>query len=151
MRKLLFTLSIFLLAFITAQGQAPAFFNYQGTARNSVGNALVNQSIKLRLTIHDGSAIGLTTYSETRALITNAFGLFSVQVGGAGATNVIGSIAGTNWGVGTKWMQVEIDPQGGNTFKDIGTTQLTSVPYSLFSTQSGVIRFTLSIHNLIMF
>lgn len=137
MRKLLFTLSIFLLVVITAQAQAPAFFNYQGTARNSVGNALVNQTIKLRLTIHDGSAIGLITYSETRTLITNAFGLFSVQVGGAGATNVIGSIAGTNWGVGTKWMQVEIDPQGGNTFKDIGTTQLTSVPYSLFATQSG--------------
>ena len=137
MRKLLFTLSVLLLLTIVTSAQSPSFFNYQGVARNSVGNALVNKTIKLRLTIHDGSALGLSVYSETRTVITNAFGLFSVQVGGAGATNVVGSISGTNWGVGSKWMQVEIDPEGGNTLKDIGTTQLTSVPYSLYTTQSG--------------
>ncbi|HEV7780060.1 MAG TPA: hypothetical protein VGO58_02285 [Chitinophagaceae bacterium] len=137
MRKLLFSLSVLLLVNIVASAQAPAFFNYQGVARNSVGNALVNKTIKLRLSIHDGSALGPIVYSETRTLITNAFGLFNVQVGGAGATNVTGSIAGANWNSGTKWMQVEIDPEGGNTLKDIGTTQLTSVPYALFTTQSG--------------
>lgn len=137
MKKLLLTFSVLLLVTVVAFAQAPAFFNYQGVARNSVGNALVNKTIKLRLTIHDGSALGIATYSETRTVTTNAFGLFSVQVGGAGATSVTGSIAGTNWGIGTKWMQVEIDPDGGNTLKDIGTTQLTSVPYSLYTTQSG--------------
>jgi hypothetical protein len=137
MKKLLFTISVLLLFVIVTKAQAPAFFNYQGVARNSVGNALVNKSIRLRLTIHDGSATGIPVYTETRSLITNAFGLFNVQVGGAGATNVSGTIAGSNWNTGTKWLQVEIDPEGGTSFKDIGTTQLTSVPYSLFTTQSG--------------
>ncbi len=137
MRKLLLTLSVLLLFTVITKAQAPAFFNYQGVARNAAGNALVNKTIRLRLTIHDGSAIGSVVYTETRVLTTNAFGLFNVQVGGAGATSVTGSIAGANWNVGTKWMQVEIDPEGGTTLKDIGTTQLTSVPYALFTTQSG--------------
>lgn len=137
MKKLLTTLTAFILFAAMADAQAPAFFNYQGVARNSVGNALVNQAITLRLSIHDGSATGPVVYTETRALTTNAFGLFNVQVGGAGATQVSGSIAAADWYLGTKWMQVEIDPAGGRDFKDIGSTQLTSVPYSLFTKQSG--------------
>ena len=137
MRKLLFACAAFLLVTVAAEAQAPAFINYQGVARNSVGNALVNKSITLRLSIREGGALGNITYRETRTVITNAFGLFSVQVGGAGASNVTGSVAGTDWKVGTKWMQVEIDPEGGSNLKDVGTTQLTSVPYSLFTSQSG--------------
>ena len=56
-------------------GQAPAQINYQGVARNSVGNVLPNQSISLRISIHDGSALGATVYQETRFLKTNLFGL----------------------------------------------------------------------------
>lgn len=137
MRKFLLASVLFLAFAIVTHAQAPAFFNYQGVARNAVGNALVNKTIRLRLTIHDGSATGLPVYSETRLVTTNAFGLFNVQVGGAGAISVTGTIAGTDWKTGSKWMQVEIDPDGGTTLKDIGTTQLTSVPYALYTTQSG--------------
>lgn len=137
MRKLLLTLSVFVLFATVASAQSPYFFNYQGVARNSVGNALVGQTISLRLTIRDGSATGIPVYTETRQATTNNFGLFSVQVGGAGATNVSGTIAATAWWLGSKWMQVEIDPNGGNTFKDVGNTQLISVPYSLYSNQTG--------------
>lgn len=137
MRKLLFTLSVLLFFVIVARAQAPAFINYQGVARNAVGNAMVNHPIRLKLTIRDGGALGIVVYSETRQLTTNTFGLFNVQIGGAGATNVIGSIGSANWYTGTKWLQVEIDPEGGTTFKDIGTTQLISVPYSLYTNQSG--------------
>ncbi len=137
MRKLLSTLSVLLFFVIVTRAQAPAFINYQGVARNAVGNAMVNHTIRLKLTIRDGGALGPSVYSETRQLITNTFGLFNVQIGGAGATNVTGSIGGANWNNGTKWLQVEIDPEGGTTFKDIGTTQLISVPYSLYTNQSG--------------
>lgn len=137
MRKILLAAVLFLSFAFIADAQAPAFFNYQGVARNAVGNALVNKSIRLRLTIHEGSATGIPVYTETRLVTTNAFGLFNVQVGGAGAISVSGSIAGADWKTGSKWMQVEIDPDGGTNLKDIGTTQLTSVPYALYTTQSG--------------
>lgn len=131
MKKILLLCSTALWAAISVFAQAPGIFNYQGVARNSVGNVLQNQNITLRLTIHDGTAAGPTVYSETRAVVTNPFGLFNVQVGSAGATSVTGTIAGVPWGVGNKFLQVEIDPQGGSAFINLGTAQLASVPYAL--------------------
>ncbi|RZS75200.1 beta strand repeat-containing protein [Pseudobacter ginsenosidimutans] len=128
----------FLLAFtalfLIATGsfaQAPGLINYQGVARNAVGNVLANVKITLRLSIRDNSAAGPVVYSETRSLTTNTVGLFNVQMGSPGATNVSGTIAGVNWATGSKYIQVEIDPAGGNAFTTIGTSQLASVPYAL--------------------
>ncbi len=137
MKKVLSLLTALLLLSIVGFSQAPGIFNYQGVARNSVGNVLKNQSISLRLTIRDGSAAGPVVYQESRGVVTNPFGLFNAQVGSAGAQNVTGTVAGVNWGVGTKFIQVEIDPAGGTSFINIGTAQLASVPYSLFATLAG--------------
>jgi hypothetical protein len=41
-----------------AYGQVPNQINYQGIARNSVGNVLPNKNISVRLSIHDGSNTG---------------------------------------------------------------------------------------------
>ncbi len=137
MKKLLSILVVFLLGAVTtiAQNPSPGIFNYQGVARNSVGNVLINQAIALRLTIRDGGPSGTIVYQEVRGVTTNPFGLFNAQVGSAGATSVIGTIAGVNWGAPTtnKYIQVEIDPAGGSTFINIGTAQIASVPYSLYT------------------
>lgn len=137
------------LTFLTATGiygqsPAPGIFNYQGVARNSVGNVLINKTITLRLTIHDGSANGPVLYQESRTVTTNPFGLFNVQVGSAGAGNVTGTIAGVGLGAGAKFIQVEIDPNGGTTFISIGTASLASVPYSLYASLANdlVLPFT---------
>ncbi|HEY9664527.1 MAG TPA: hypothetical protein V6C65_39295, partial [Allocoleopsis sp.] len=137
MKKLLMLLTVTMSLSAVIQAQAPAIFNYQGVARNSVGNVLVNKAITLRLTIHDGSAGGAVVYQESRGVTTNPFGLFNVQVGSAGATNVTGTIAGVNWAVGGKYIQVEIDPNGGTTFINIGTAQIASVPYAWYAAQAG--------------
>jgi len=137
MKKILLLMTMVLL--LTAEGfsQAPGILNYQGVARNSVGNVLVNQNISLRLTIRNLTAAGAVVYQESRAVTTNPFGLFNVQLGSPGASGVSGTIAGVNWAVGDKYIQVEIDPNGGSSFINIGTAQLASVPYSLFATTAG--------------
>lgn len=139
MKKILSLLAVILFAAIGAYSQTPApgIFNYQGVARNSVGNVLVNRSIALRLTIHDGAPAGPVVYQESRGVVTNPFGLFNAQVGSAGGTSVTGTIAGVNWGVGNKYIQVEIDPNGGTTFINIGTAQIVSVPYALYASQAN--------------
>src|SRR5262245_39615991 len=119
MRKLFFLMTTLMFAAI-GFSQAPGIFNYQGVARNSVGSVLVNKNITLRLTIHDGTAAGPVVYQESRAVVTNPFGLFNVQVGSPGATAVTGTVVGVNWGVGNKYIQVEIDPNGGTTFINVG-------------------------------
>jgi hypothetical protein len=150
MKKILSLLIVTIFAAIGAFGQlqpAPGVFNYQGVARNSVGNVLANQTISLRLTIRDASPGGAIVYQETRTVITNPFGLFNVQVGSPGATGVSGSIQPLTGGLvtpspwatatGLKYIQVEIDPAGGTTFINIGTAQIASVPFALYSSLSN--------------
>ncbi|WP_276485955.1 beta strand repeat-containing protein [Paraflavitalea pollutisoli] len=137
MKRILCLLTVLQLAALYSMAQAPALLNYQGVARNAVGNVLANKSIKLRLSIRNGSANGTIAYSETRSLTTNTVGLFNVQVGSAGATNVTGTMAGIDWSSGAKFMQVEIDPENGNALTSIGTTQLLSVPYAMYANSAG--------------
>ncbi|PZR25048.1 MAG: hypothetical protein DI535_19815 [Citrobacter freundii] len=116
--------------------QAPFLFNYQGVARNSVGNVIQNKTIALRLNIRTGSATGTVVYSEAREVTTNPFGLFNVLVGSPGARSTTGALSSVDWGGGAKFIQVEIDPEGGTTYLNIGTTQLASVPYAMFAANS---------------
>lgn len=127
----------FLLLFVLfvsvryADAQAPALLNYQGVARNAAGVPLLNQNLSLRVNIRSGSSTGQVVYSETRSAQTNSYGLFSVQIGSAGASTSSGTLAAVNWGSGNMFMELEIDPAGGSSFVSLGTTQLLSVPYAL--------------------
>jgi hypothetical protein len=141
MKKILLTLAGFIVTLL-AVAQAPNLLNYQGVARNSVGNVLPSQPIGLRLSILSGGPTGPAVYTETRNVTTNAFGLFNVQVGSPGAITTTGTIAGINWtafgvGSGTKYLQVEIDPIGGTNYFNVGSTQLVSVPYSLYAASAA--------------
>ena len=126
---------LFLLILCTsiAYGQVPNQINYQGIARNSVGNVLPNKNISVRLSVHDGSSAGSIVYRELRNIKTSNFGLFSIAIGSPGAVSVTGTIGSINWGSGAKFLQVEIDPAGRSNFIDLGAAQLLSVPYALFS------------------
>jgi hypothetical protein len=121
--------------FNVALAQAPQAIPYQGVARNASGNILSNQNIGLRIKIHDLTAAGAIIYSETHSTTTTSLGLFNANVGSG--TPVVGTLAGVNWGVGAKFLQVEMDPAGGSSYIDMGTTQLNSVPYALFAGLSG--------------
>ena len=71
MKKILLLITAVML--LTAEGysQAPGILNYQGVARNSVGNVLVNQNITLRLTIRNNTA---ATGYDRRQTATGCFG-----------------------------------------------------------------------------
>lgn len=115
--------------------QAPDGINYQAVARNNSGNILANSSVAIRVSIHDGSAVGPVVYAERDTATTNAFGLFTCKIG---MGNIIsGTFATVDWSSGDKYMQVELDPTGGSSYTDLGTTQLLSVPYALYSKNSG--------------
>ena len=122
---------------LAGYAQAPNLINYQGVARNAVGNPLPNQTINLRLSLHNLSASGTVVYTETRPITTNLGGLFSVQIGSTGASSTTGSIAGVNWLTGDKYLQVEIDPASNNNYLNMGTVQLISVPYAFNAATAG--------------
>jgi hypothetical protein len=133
---------ILLLLFITSSSlafsQVPNQINYQAVARNSVGNVIPNKKITARLSIRDGNATGTVLYSETRTITTNNFGLFTIAIGSAGANNSTGTISGIDWSTAAKFIQVEVDPEGGSNFMNMGAAQLLSVPYALHAGTAAV-------------
>jgi hypothetical protein len=135
MKQILLLLFISVSSFVYSQ--VPNQINYQAVARNSVGNVLPNKKIMVRLSIHEGSAAGTILYKETRTITTNNFGLFNIAIGSAGADNTTGTISGIDWSTAAKFIQVEIDPDGGSNFINMGAAQLLSVPYALYAGSSS--------------
>ena len=133
MRKAIIHIVILMLTLLSnrVMSQAPQGIPYQAVARNSSGSILAGVSVSLRFTIRDITATGAISYRETHHVTTTTQGLFSVNVGNG--TPVTGTIAGINWGTGAKFLQVEIDPDGDTNYIDMGTQQLMSVPYSMYS------------------
>lgn len=129
-RLLVLLIFVFVSAMMRIEAQQ---LNYQAIARNANGVALTFRDVGIRLSIRDGSQTGSIVYSETRNVRTNQFGLFTVVIGSPGASNVLGSMASINWISGNKYLQVEIDPEGGNNYFQAGTSQLQAVPYALFA------------------
>ncbi len=131
----LFAVICYLLSFISASAQAPELVSYQGVARDGSGNILVNQLIGLEITLHSGSGIGPVVYQETHNVTTNQFGLFAVQIGNG--TIGQGSFPLIDWGGDAFYVEIGLDPSGGNSFGSLGTSQLISVPYALYAKNSG--------------
>lgn len=121
------------LSNVVVNAQVPHEINYQAAARNAAGLPLTNKTIRVRLSIRQDAPDGSVHYSETRTVSTNSLGLFSLAVGSGGASDVVGSMPSVPWHDGTKFLKVEMDPEGGNAFADLGSTQLVSVPFALSS------------------
>jgi len=103
--------------------------------RNATGQITTNKPVSLRLNITDAANGGNILYRESHAATTNQFGLVNVAVGNGTLLN--GNFAIIAWAGGSRYLQVEVDPAGGNTFTDLGTAQLLSVPYALYAETSG--------------
>ena len=114
---------------LLAQSVVPQRLNYQAIARNVSGQPLANQNISVRFSITSGSPDGATDYRETHAVATNAFGLFTLQIGAG--TPAQGNMAAIDWSNASKWLRVEIDPAGGTAYQLLGASEFVSVPYAL--------------------
>ena len=132
MRKISPFLTLIILFWMSsALAQAPQKVNYQAVVRDASGNPLAaGTSVSIRFQIHDLSPAGSIVYTETTTAVTNQFGLIDYALGTGGNLSTV------NWGGGSKYLQVQIDPAGGSNFSDMGTAQLLSVPYALFSGNS---------------
>ncbi len=135
MNKLLLFFVLAGTTLMTAYAQAPKGINYQGVARDSEGKPIISKNISVRISILKSAANGEVEYSETHKPQTNQFGLFALVIGQG--TPDIGSFAFVSWAVGNKWLQIEIDPDGGSSFQLAGSQQLMSVPYAFYSEYSG--------------
>ena len=130
MKTILTALFALCTVLVNAQNAVPQKLNYQAVARNAAGTTIANQSIKVKAEILDADQTTVL-YAETHSVITNPFGLFTLQVGGG--TVLSGNFSTIDWGDGNKFISTSVDLTGGTIFKLMGTSQLLSVPYSLYS------------------
>jgi trimeric autotransporter adhesin len=141
MKKLTLIIAAFAMLCIAATpqncgAQTPQAIKYQAIARNSSGDVIANQNVSFRISILQGSASGSTIYEEIQPATTNQFGLANLSIGEG---NVVSGIFDSiKWGNDTYFVKIEFDPAGGNNFALMGTSQLLSVPYSLYSAHAKV-------------
>ncbi|MBP5668386.1 MAG: tail fiber domain-containing protein [Salinivirgaceae bacterium] len=135
MKKLFTSIVVIALTLgaMTAMAQADGF-SYQAVVRNAAGELVNNSQVGLRLTLTAGNG-GQTVYQETHTPTTNSYGVLNVTVG-TGKANGGKKLSDVNWAGGDVWMRVEIDPNGGTNYTDMGSTKLQSVPYAFYALSS---------------
>lgn len=129
-----------LIAFLTIStsmfSQAPPQgFNYQAVVYDWNGRTIKNRTVAFQFSILQNNSAGTSVYTETHQLQTNGDGLVSLVVGSG--TVVSGDFTTISWGTDSYFLHIELDRRGGANFQVMGTSQLQSVPYALFSASSG--------------
>lgn len=131
MKRIILALGIFALVAFKHYAQAPESFKYQALARDTNGILLQNQNLNMRISILQGSANGTVVYIETHQVTTNDYGLINLSVGEG--TPVFGIFSVIDWGINSYYVKTEMDINGGNSFVELGSSKLLSVPYALYS------------------
>ncbi len=136
MKKLISFLALITIFIVNVLGQSPQAFKYQAVARDNSGNILANHTVSFRISILKGSSSGTAVYVETQnSISTNQFGLVNLQIGLG--TPILGTFSNINWGNDKYYVKIEMDPNGGTIYTNMGTSQLLSVPYALYSENTG--------------
>ena len=117
-----------LVSSLIAFCQAPDAMSYQAVIRDASNELVIDQSVGMQISILQGSASGISVYTETQSPSTNANGLVSIAIG-EGTTN--DDFSSIDWADGPYFIKTETDPNGASDYTITGTTQLLSVPYAM--------------------
>lgn len=126
--KTLFSIAVLLFVVVQFGTAQPDSFNYQTVVRNNAGAPLTEQEVSFRMSVREGADNGSIVYQETHNVETNSNGLVNFRIGEGDSSDSFSSVS---WGEDTYYLQVEIDPDGGSSFENLGTSELVSVPYAM--------------------
>jgi hypothetical protein len=132
-----------IFSFKAQQEAPPQGINYQAVAVDNTNKEIVgtdvsakpvaDKEIRVRFSILKTSETGTLTYREVHLVTTDAYGLFNTVIGQGIPDASPMAFNQIDWGTGYHFLKVEIDITGGTEYKDMGTQQLWSVPYALYS------------------
>jgi hypothetical protein len=136
MKRIAFLLLIFLgLEVLVGFAQIPNEFNYQAVIRDASEELVKNQNVSIKISILDESETIL--YSETHTVASNAYGMINVKVGSG--VPVFSTFAEIVWTGSSKFIKVEADIDGGTAYTDIGTSELSSVPFAIHANSASLL------------
>jgi len=116
---------LIILIAINVTAQPPKTFNYQAVLRDDTGHVIASEDVLIQIEILRESATGDVVFSETHNNQTNELGLINLAVGS------VESLDGIQWGSDSYFIRISVDGI------EMGTTQLLSVPFALFSQSSA--------------
>ncbi len=127
MKSKLFTLLPFFLILIVmnVSAQPPKAFNYQAVLRDDAGHVIASEDVLIQIELLQESTSGDVVFTETHNTQTNEFGLINLVVGS------VESLEGIHWGNYSYFIRITVDGI------EMGTTQLLSVPFALYSQSSA--------------
>lgn len=132
-------LTLLLLLIITThllQAQIPQAFSYHATARETTPpySLITNQLVGFKFILTAGSS-GSVLYTETHDnILTNDFGTVTLEIGRGVSSNDFSSL---DWSQGDIFIHVEMDENNIGNYLAIGESELLSVPYALYASNSG--------------
>jgi hypothetical protein len=131
MKKIIMLIVMFCASNIFAQ--IPQKMNYQAVIRDASNKLITNQTVGIRVSILQGSSTGTEIYKEiyNPNPRTNGNGLIMLEIGVG--VSIKGKFSDIDWSKGQYFIKTETDPNGGSNYSIIGSSELTSVPYALFS------------------
>ena len=135
MKKLYFILLVILLSATSSFAQAPHTFSYQTVIRDVNWGIMPDRDVSVLIRILEDSSFGPVIYSEEHFVQTSPIGLVNLEIGGG--VNYSGTFNDIDWGNHSYFLEVSVDINAGNNYLLMGSTQLKSVPYALFSETSA--------------
>ncbi|MEJ1224121.1 Lcl domain-containing protein [Sediminicola sp. 1XM1-17] len=120
---------IIILISVNALAQTPEKISYQAVIRNENQELLVNQNIGFKISILKDNINGLPVYIETQSSSTNGNGLVTLEIGNGVVLE--GLFKDIEWGIGSYFIKMETDPNGGSDYSINGISEIMSTPYAL--------------------
>jgi hypothetical protein len=137
MKKLVLSIIFFFVTTYMFSQVPPQAISYQAVIRNSNGNAYGDKDVMIKVSILESSTTGTVIYSEEHSIITDKWGMVSLEVGNG--TPVSGTFADIDWGSNSFFCKTEVDLLNGQGYEDVGISQFISVPYALYSGRAGTV------------
>ena len=128
--KYLLTALALIISYLLAAQEAQVGFNYQAVIRNAEGETFKNQNLSLRVSITNETAEVLY-YVESHSVTSSAYGVISITVGQGSFLE--GNFENIPWETGNLFIKIEVDPAGGNSFVEMGSSKLQAVPFAIYS------------------
>jgi hypothetical protein len=117
----------------------PMGMHYQAVARDNQGNELVNTRISVRFSILSGDPAGPVAFQEIHSnIFTSKYGVFSLIIGHGTPTkdSPVQTITEVAWKNANFYLRVEVQFEGENDYRDMGTMQFLTVPYAYYAFKS---------------
>ncbi|NPA44846.1 MAG: PKD domain-containing protein [Chlorobi bacterium] len=118
----LFTLSVW--------AQSPSKISYQAVVRNADGDLVTSTGVGLKISLLQGAADGPAVFEEQQDATTNENGLLAVEIGAVNDSTLV------DWANGPYFSKVEIDIDDDGTYDITTVSEILSVPYAMYATQS---------------